>query len=194
MAKRGGSSTRQLRIIGGNWRGRKIAFSEEPGLRPTPNRVRETLFNWLGPGLKGSRCVDLFAGSGALGLEALSRGAAHCDFFDTSDRVIRSIAQQIKEWPGAGSYQAQVADASLLPVPNEPWDIAFLDPPFDLGLVAPTLERLSQPGYLAPEAWIYVETAVADDSLDVLPRGYVCHRDKRAGDVRYGLLTVSSSD
>ncbi|TGD72738.1 16S rRNA (guanine(966)-N(2))-methyltransferase RsmD [Mangrovimicrobium sediminis] len=184
----------ELRIIGGQWRGRKLRFAPEEGLRPTTDRVRETLFNWLTPEVHGARCLDLFAGSGALGLEALSRGAAHCDFVDTSPRVIRQLRQHL-DTLGAGAagcchqrpaldYLAGQSDAA------QPWDIVFVDPPFGHALAGPSCAQLDARGLLAPDALVYLETG-AGEPLPELPAGWDCHREKRAGGVAYRLFVVT---
>ena len=128
-----------LRIIGGTWRGRTWRFPEGD-IRPTPDRVRETLFNWLTPGIAGARCLDLFAGSGALGLEALSRGAARVQFVEKSAGAARHLQQTLALWGGAQAAAAQIhvgdADAFLAAAP-EAFDVVFLDPPFAAGLLDP---------------------------------------------------------
>ena len=191
MSTRGQAQSR-LRIIGGQWRGRKLSFSPEQGLRPTTDRVRETLFNWLAPDIRGARCLDLFAGSGALGLEALSRGAAHCDFVDTSARVVSQLQQHIASL-GAGDRSAchrQSALQFLATRPAEPWDVVFVDPPFGLGLAPPGLAALQSPGMLAGHALVYLETGAGEEPPD-LPANWDCHREKRAGDVAYRLFVVT---
>lgn len=189
MAKQRPGNSGQLRIIGGRWRGRKLRFPAAPGLRPTPDRVRETLFNWLGGQLPGARCIDLFAGSGALGLEALSRGAGHCCFVDNNGPGLDVIGQHLALLE-CGDGQCRRADAmSLLAGGNRdtPYDIAFLDPPFDAGLLAPACEVLNSHGWLADDAMVYVESSVRDPEF-VAPPGWNLHRDKRAGEVRYRLF------
>lgn len=192
MAKHERSGSGQLRIIGGSWRGRKIAVSDREALRPTPNRVRETLFNWLGPGIEHARCVDLFAGSGALGIEALSRGAASCEFIELDPGAARHLEQQLQTLSSDRSrYRVITGDAFALSPPREPWHVVFIDPPFAAECVHEVLAHLSQPGFLSEDADIYVETAADDPSLDAIPSGFELRRDKRAGDVRYALLSPS---
>ncbi len=178
----------QLRIIGGHWRGRKLTFTAAEGLRPTPDRVRETLFNWLAAEVRGARCLDLFCGSGALGLEALSRGAKYCDFVDSHGASLRQVAAHI-DTLGAGKQatchsreaQAVLADATL------PWDIVFIDPPFGRDLAQPVCRALDSRQLLAPGARIYLETGREEEELD-LPAHWQLHRDKQAGAVRYRLF------
>ena len=181
----------RLRIIGGRWRGSRIVFPALPAIRPSPDRVRETLFNWLQQQIVGARCLDLFAGSGALGLEALSRGAAHVTFVDREPQVGRHLAQTLERL-GSRDATVVVEDAPrFLLRPAQPFDIVFLDPPFDSTVLEQVASRLQQ-GWLAPGAHIYVECP-ADRSLSALPAQWVVHRTKRAGQVGYHLLRASDS-
>lgn len=189
MAARRRQDSGQLRIIGGRWRGRKLRFPAVPGLRPTPDRVRETLFNWLAPRIHGARCLDLFAGSGALGLEALSRGAGRVCFVDNNNAALRAIRQHLATLDGADA-ECVAADApTFLAGGNtgEPWDIAFLDPPFDAGLLEPAARGLEDGGWLADGALIYLEAGVRE-APPVLPGNWQLHREKSAGDVRFSLF------
>jgi 16S rRNA (guanine966-N2)-methyltransferase len=176
----------ELRIIGGEWRGRRIRFAARPGIRPTPDRVRETLFNWLAPVVEGSRCLDLFAGSGALGLEALSRGAAAATFVE-SDRM---SAERLRETIATlGAKHALVVQAEALrwlDGPPERFDIVFLDPPFESGLLAEAFGKLDSGGWLSPSARIYLE-APARAGPPSLPAGWTLHRSGKAGAVGYHL-------
>ncbi len=179
----------ELRIIGGSWRGRKLRFPALPGLRPSPNRVRETLFNWLQPELAGANCLDLFAGSGALGLEALSRGAGGCWFVE----LARAASQQIEQHLATlrcDTGRVVAADAlhwleSAPPTPR--FHLVFLDPPFRQGLVADCCARLERSGRLSGNALIYVESA-ADEGQPEVPANWSLHRDKQAGQVAYRLF------
>lgn len=182
----------ELRIVGGKWRSRKLSFTPAAGLRPTTDRIRETLFNWLAPTINGARCADLFAGSGALGLEALSRGAAHCDFVDTSKLVQHQILRHL-EALGASSHGHCFVDSAQNYLRSEKTsvDIAFIDPPFALGMVEPVCRSLSRSGLLAHEAWVYVETPKSE-ALSELPANWSLYRDKVAGDVAYRLYRVAS--
>ncbi len=184
-----GNKTRMLRIIGGVWRGRTWRFPEGD-IRPTPDRVRETLFNWLAPGIAGTRCLDLFAGSGALGLEALSRGAARTVFVEQAVGAARELRQTLALWGTARAAAAQIhlADArSFLAGKPEVFDVVFLDPPFAGGLLGEVAERLEAGAWLAPEALIYAECA-ARDGLPPLPKGWLVSKAGRAGEVGYHLL------
>lgn len=179
-------SSNQLRIIGGTWRSRRIAFPNVAGLRPSPDRVRETLFNWLAPIIEGSCCLDLYAGSGALGMEALSRGAASVTFVDADHLVIQQLQTNLKQL-GATQAKVELRDVpTFLQGPPQAYDIVFLDPPFRQNLLPDCLARLSH-GWLAAGARIYVESE-AELEL-VLPEGWEILRSKQAGQLRYSLLT-----
>jgi 16S rRNA (guanine966-N2)-methyltransferase len=175
-----------LRIIGGEWRGRKLSFPALPGLRPTPDRVRETLFNWLAPIIHGAHCLDLFAGSGALGLEALSRGAADVVMVDEARAVIQQLRAHIALLKTTQATLYQLSIPSALPTPAHPFDIVFLDPPFHKNLLAPCCDWLEAQTWLAPNATIYLE-AEADLKTLSLPNNLKLLHDKRAGQVRYCL-------
>jgi len=176
-----------LRIIGGRWRGRKLRFTAAEGLRPTPDRVRETLFNWLATEIRDARCLDLFSGSGALGLEALSRGAAHCDFVDKHPASIAQIQRHLEDLGAGALGRCHTARASdFLAHADEPWDIVFIDPPFGQALVAPACELLTDRTLLAAGACIYLETGT-EDTVPDLPAAWLLHRDKTAGAVSYRL-------
>lgn len=177
-----------LRIIGGQWRSRRLQFPDIDGLRPTPDRVRETLFNWLAPVIEGARCLDLFAGSGAMGLEALSRGAAQVLMLDRDPRAANQIRAHLKM---LGSEQGQVLCADALnylqSTPAQRFDIVFLDPPFRRDLLDPCCALLEQNGWLAAGALIYIEAEREFAQLP-LPAGWEIIRDKQAGQVGYYLV------
>jgi 16S rRNA (guanine966-N2)-methyltransferase len=179
-------SANTLRIIGGDWRGRRIRFPGQGGIRPTPDRVRETLFNWLMDKVRGSRCLDLFAGSGALGLEALSRGAAHVTFVERD----RENAARLRETattlaPGRATVVETDALAWLTGRPGT-YDIVFLDPPFTAGVLAEAMQCLESRGVLAPGARIYIEMPASAGPPE-LPAPWSLHRTGRAGAVGYHL-------
>ncbi|MFT6917218.1 MAG: 16S rRNA (guanine966-N2)-methyltransferase [Motiliproteus sp.] len=163
------TGTNKLRIIGGRWRSRKLEFASLPGLRPTTDRVRETLFNWLQRQVPGAHCLDLFAGSGALGLEALSRGAARVTLVDSAAAVVQQLRQNL------GLLGAE-QDASVVHSQAIRWlqsasceqtfDLVFLDPPFEQGMLAGCCEALEQQALLSPQSWIYIE---AEKTLQPLP-------------------------
>lgn len=153
-------SRNQLRIIGGKWRGRKLDFPSVTGLRPTGDRIRETLFNWLAPGIVGARCLDLFAGSGALGLEALSRGAEEAVLVDSDSHAVEQLRAHCVRL-GADNARILQADALrwLEQGPDEAgFDLVFLDPPFQANLLQPTVAGLNDSNCLREDALIYVET------------------------------------
>jgi 16S rRNA (guanine966-N2)-methyltransferase len=171
----------QLRIIAGAWRGRKLVFAPVAGLRPTPDRVRETLFNWLGLSVHGARCLDLFAGSGALGLEAASRGAAAVVLVDADPLVVRTLQEQVRVLDARQVRIVQASCERYLLGPAEPFNLVFLDPPYRQGALPGCIELLEQRGWLAPDAWIYVE---AERGLELpLPANWDHYRSKTAGQV-----------
>ncbi len=187
-SKNKGQAHSELRIIGGQWRSRKLAFTAAEGLRPTSDRVRETLFNWLEPAIQGARCLDLFAGSGALGLESLSRGASHCDFVDTSSTALGQISQHLDTLGAShnGSCHPKRAQEFLAST-TAPFDIVFMDPPFGLNLVDPVWQLLLSSSALATEARVYLETP-ANEAPPPVPENWVLHRDKKTGGVAYRLF------
>jgi len=182
----------RLRIIGGEWRGRKLAFPDLPDLRPTPDRVRETLFNWLRDILPGARCLDLFAGSGALGLEALSRGAEQVVMVDQHPAAVTQLREHIDLLHARGARVVQAETLAFLRGPVQPFDVVFLDPPFQSELLAPCLAQLASQAWLAPTAWLYVE-AQRRTPLPPLPEKWTVLRHKEAGQVGYYLLKQTSA-
>ena len=183
MAKKG---TNQLRIIGGEWRGRKLRFPDVAGLRPTTDRVRETLFNWLAPVIHGARCLDLFAGSGALGLEALSRGASSVVFIDSDRRAVQSLRENLALLKEGRGEVLQSDALSFLTGPPQPFDVVFLDPPFRQELLQPCLEQLCSSGWLSDKARLYIEVEQELGEPE-LPNDWELVRSKKAGQVIYGL-------
>ncbi|ATA25765.1 16S rRNA (guanine(966)-N(2))-methyltransferase RsmD [Brenneria goodwinii] len=187
MAKKNASSAAgQIRIIGGQWRGRKLPVPDSPGLRPTTDRVRETLFNWLAPVIQQSRCLDCFAGSGALGLEALSRYAAHATLLERERGVAQQLTQNLMLLRAENARVVNIDTLQWLAQTGEPFDVVFLDPPFRKDLLNNTLSLLEQQGWLAPDAWIYVETEAENVQL-IIPDNWRLHREKIAGQVAYRL-------
>ncbi|WP_127959229.1 16S rRNA (guanine(966)-N(2))-methyltransferase [Serratia microhaemolytica] len=175
----------QIRIIGGQWRGRKLSVINSQGLRPTTDRIRETLFNWLAPVIAGARCLDCFAGSGSLALEALSRYAEYATLLEAE----RSVAAQLEKNVQQLQANAQVIHTNALnwlAQPGQPFDVVFLDPPFRQGLLAESVALLEQQGWLASSAWIYVETE-AEGVTPHVPVDWQLHREKIAGQVAYRL-------
>lgn len=182
--KNAGSS---IRIIAGDWRGRKLPVAEVDGLRPTGDRVRETLFNWLQLDIRDARCLDLFAGTGALGLEALSRGASEVVFTELDAKAQQQLQANLTTLQPHGGVLKRMAALDLLKQPPAtPYDIAFIDPPFALNLWDDTLNALTQAPWLSEHGLIYVEhpkrTAIT------LPNGWQERKSKTSGQVTYCLL------
>ncbi|MHB9796736.1 16S rRNA (guanine(966)-N(2))-methyltransferase RsmD [Pseudomonas sp. MT3] len=197
MSKRPGGAPRaaqkphggqgQLRIIGGEWRSRRFAFPDGPSLRPTPDRVRETLFNWLAAYVPGARVLDPFAGSGALFLEALSRGASTGLALDTNAEAAAALRGHLGTLQ-CDNGQVLLSDALryLESQPATPFDLVFLDPPFHQDLLQNACHLLEARGWLARDAWVYTESEAAPSSLG-LPGNWRLHREKKAGAVHYAL-------
>ena len=188
-ARRSGQNS-AVRIIGGTWRGRKLPFRPVAGLRPTADRVRETLFNWLAGEISGAYCLDLFSGSGALGLEALSRGAGNALMLDSSAHSCANINTHLQTLAAKNGYCLQADAREFLQHgrgQREPMNIVFLDPPFHQGLLGAVSAALEQHDWLAGDARIYVETSRREPQ-PVLPQNWMLHRDKTAGEVRYQLF------
>ncbi|EXJ15749.1 16S rRNA (guanine(966)-N(2))-methyltransferase RsmD [Imhoffiella purpurea] len=179
----------QLRIVGGRHRGRRLSFPDQPGLRPTSDRVRETLFNWVAPVIAGARCLDVFAGSGALGFEAASRGAGEVVMLERAPRVVSLLRRNARLLGLDGTSIHQVDSLEWLGGRGRPFDLVFLDPPFADGLLEPVCERLVSNGWLTPGSRIYLEAA-AKPGFPPLPNDWELVRDKTAGQVRYGLALV----
>lgn len=173
----------QLRIVGGEWRSRRLSFKAATGLRPTSDRMRETLFNWLMHDTYGKHTLDAFAGSGALGLEALSRGASHCDFIERAKPAAKQISQHLKTL-SCDNAKVHNMDAlgHLRSYKGTPYELAFIDPPFNMDLIGPTLEAL-QP-HLADGALLYVEA----EQGHAMPEGFELLKHKAHGQVESWLL------
>lgn len=176
----------QIRLIGGQWRGRKLPVPDSAGLRPTTDRVRETLFNWLAPDIRQARCLDCFAGSGALGLEALSRYAASATLLELERPVAQQLEKNLRTLGASQGKVIQTNTLSWLAQTGEPYDVVFIDPPFRKGLLLETLTLLEQNGWLAADALIYVESEVEHGAPPV-PVHWHLHREKIAGQVAYRL-------
>lgn len=178
----------RVRIIGGRWRGRRIAFPEAEGLRPTPDRARETLFNWLAPYLPGARVLDLYAGSGVLGLEALSRGASSLVAVDGS----RLVAAQLRE--SGQQLGAEGLDVVAMDVPafvntarRDPFDVVFLDPPYAEADYEGLCAALDTSALVRPDGFVYLEFATPRASTFAAPDGWSRHRSSRVGHLTYQL-------
>lgn len=174
-----------VRIIAGRWRGTRLPVPDRPGLRPTSDRVRETLFNWLQPMLPGARVLDLFAGSGALGLEAMSRGAARATLVERDGELARGLRALADKLEGGAAVEVVHADAMawLHGQAHATFDLAFVDPPFDANLWGGVLPALAPK--LAEDGWLYIESPL--DVAPSLPTGWVLHRQGRTREVRYAL-------
>jgi 16S rRNA (guanine966-N2)-methyltransferase len=180
-----------VRIIAGAWRGRRVHFPDLPELRPTPDRVRETLFNWLQHSIAGTRCLDLFAGSGALGLEALSRGAREVVFVEQFQPAARSLEEQLIRFGGAGKGRVMTMGAArFLRTPPQPFQIAFLDPPFGKDALAEYIPMLDQGDWLAVGSLVYLENERVA-GVPPLPAHWELLKSKSAGEVGYHLARVN---
>lgn len=197
MARRkqsGKSQAGRLRIVAGNWRSRLLDIADVDGLRPTGERIRETLFNWLAPTIEGSHCLDLFAGTGALGLEALSRGATKVVFVEQSDAAARQLRTNIGILEARGASVVQQDAAGFLRnAPGQRFDIVFLDPPFALDALEETCRLLAETGHLADSALVYIEDDRSRDEPE-LPQRWQVLKDKTAGNVRYRLAQATGSN
>ncbi|WP_018716574.1 16S rRNA (guanine(966)-N(2))-methyltransferase RsmD [Arhodomonas aquaeolei] len=177
----------RLRIVAGDWGGRRLPFPEARDLRPTAERVRETLFNWLRADVAGARCLDLFAGSGALGLEAASRGAREVVCVERSRRVADVLRENVARLGGAERVAVTVADARrYLDGPASAFDLVFLDPPFSSSIIDSVCAGLESGGWLSPRALVYVERARHGQAVSV-PASWTLRRHGTAGDVDYRL-------
>ena len=186
--KTGKSQAGRLRIVAGNWRSRLLDIADEPGLRPTSERIRETLFNWLAPEIHGKRCLDLFAGTGALGLEALSRGAGSVVFVEKSARAARQLRSNIETLGAEGALVRHMgARAFLQSDCEEPFDIVFLDPPFAEDVLGELCRLLEEKAFLTGDGLVYLEQDRAKD-MAVLPDNWRVLKNKTAGNVRYRLV------
>lgn len=184
-------SHQQLRIIGGQWRGRKLSIAHVDGLRPTGDRIRETLFNWLMHDIVGSRCLDLFSGSGALGFEALSRGADSVVMIEKNREASALLKQHGKKLEAPQAHIIQADALAWLNNDNDKsqnncFDIVFIDPPFALNIWQQTIELLDERQILAKGAMIYIETPT--ETLLNIPQQWQLHREKRSGAVCYRLF------
>lgn len=179
----------QLRIIGGQWRGRKLSFPAVEGLRPTGDRIRETVFNWLQADLPQARCLDLFAGSGALGLEALSRGCQSCTLLELNKSAWRQLQINAQLLNAIDIDILNVDSLAWLGLaPDKPFDIIFVDPPFAADLWQTSIAALNERGFIASGGAIYIETP-RDRDLEV-PAHWQLAREKKSGDVCYRLYRL----
>lgn len=181
------SAPHEVRVIGGLWKRSKLPVADKPGLRPTPDRVRETLFNWLGQDLGGWRCLDAFAGSGALGIEAASRGAAEVVLLERDRALAQSLVQTCARLK-ATTVRVEAADALAWMARCEPrrFELVFIDPPFDAQLFDPAL-RAAAP-LVVDDGWLYLEADRAFGADELAALGLRLHRQARAGAVHFHLL------
>jgi len=188
MKKSQSTGAGQIRIIGGQWRGRKLPVPDSPGLRPTTDRVRETLFNWLAPSMVDATVLDCFAGSGALGLEALSRYASRATLLEMDRNVSQQLQKNLVTLKANNAKVVNTNTLNFLAQPGEPHTIVFVDPPFRKGLLDETLALLESNDWLADEALIYVESEV-ENGMPAVPASWSLHREKVAGQVAYRLFS-----
>jgi 16S rRNA (guanine966-N2)-methyltransferase len=185
MIDRSMTRRNRVRIIAGQWRSRIVHFPDAPGLRPTPDRVRETLFNWLGQQLDGLACLDLFAGSGALGFEALSRGARRVVMVERDSKSAMALRESARVLEARNAQIVESDAMRFLEGSAERFDVVFVDPPYSANLVPAVLQRL--PTHLTPGARVYAE----DDAPVDIAAPWRALREDRAGAVRYALLEYS---
>ena len=195
MAKRNAENKTQpgrLRIVAGNWRSRLLEIADVPGLRPTSARIRETVFNWLAPRIAGARCLDLFAGTGALGLEALSRGAADCVFVEKSAKAAKSLRTNIATLHAESAVVIETSATKFLQQSGATrYEIVFLDPPFADDMLPDLCRILEDSSILADNARIYIEEDSRQSDLK-LPESWQVLKTKSSGNVRYSLLDAGS--
>lgn len=183
-AKRGAAPS-EVRIIGGVWRSRRLSFPASAGLRPTPDRVRETVFNWLTPALPGASCLDLFAGTGAFGFEALSRGAARALLVEKQIEAVEALRANSARLKAEAAEIVHADALQWLRRPAQAFNIVFLDPPYASGLLGPCIELLEANAWIKPGGLVYIETPKGETAP--LPAHWQIVRTKTAGQVGYHL-------
>jgi len=188
-AKSKANALGEVRIISGDWRGRKLPVLSAEGLRPTSDRVRETVFNWLQFEVPGATCLDVFSGSGALSFEALSRGAKQATLLELDSANAKQLKQNLQTLKVTNATVHHTDSLQWLSQPaSEAYDVIFLDPPFNKGLMQEAVDKLFTSGYIkGNQAWLYLEQ---EKRLDwpTLPDGWVCHREKSTSQVKFGLF------
>ena len=191
IANKKKSQSGQLRIVAGIWRSRLLQIADVPGLQPTSVRIRETLFNWLAPRIHGAKCLDLCAGTGALGLEALSRGASRVVFVERSAVAVKCLASNISSLKASGAELKNVdALRYLKESAAESFDVVFLDPPFADDLYDELCRLLATEGWLAKDARVYIEMSISQPEVHI-PENWRVLKNKTAGKVRYLMAVVS---
>lgn len=197
LAKRNAENKTQpgrLRIVAGNWRSRLLEIADVPGLRPTSARIRETIFNWLSPRIAGARCLDMFAGTGALGLEALSRGAADCVFVEKSAKAAKTLRANITTLQAEKAVVHETSAVRFLQQAGDArFEIVFLDPPFAADILPDLCRRLEESSLLADNARIYIEEDRNQPELE-LPEPWQVLKTRNSGNVRYSLLDAGSQN
>ncbi len=181
------TSLGQIRIIGGKWRGRKLPVRDSEGLRPTTDRIKETLFNWLMPVVQEARCLDCYAGSGSLGFEALSRFANSVTFIELDKQNAQLLSDNKMRLQADNATVINNSSLTVLNQMGTPFDLVFIDPPFRKGLLNETIQLLENNQWLADESWIYIESE-AELPLTDIPANWQLHREKIAGQVAYRLF------
>ncbi len=179
----------KLRIIGGKHKGRNIIFQATDSLRPTADRIRETLFNWLAPYIEDSRCLDLFAGSGALGLEALSRGAKNVVFVESSRKTAEILEKSLAKIDCNANVICQKA-ITYLEKCNQKFDVIFLDPPYKSDLSQKSIDAITKRKLIKNNGWVYVEHSLHSNPL-IVPNNWLLHRSTKAGDAKADLYKLS---
>lgn len=194
MAKKPQStSLGQIRIIGGKWRGRKLHVRDSEGLRPTTDRIKETVFNWLMPVIREARCLDCFAGSGSLGFEALSRFADSVTFMELDKQNSQLLSENKNRLQADNAIIINGNSLMELGRIGTPFDVVFIDPPFRKNLLNDTIHLLEKNQWLADESWIYIESE-AESILTDIPANWQLHREKIAGQVAYRLFIRHSTE
>lgn len=184
------ANSNSLRIIGGTWRSRRLKFIDSPKIRPTPDRVRETLFNWLAANINGATCLDLFAGSGALGFEAMSRGADQVVLVEEDARIAAMLNEQIELFNAQAIEIKNQNALTYLQNVNQQYDVIFLDPPFDCDLLEKVIPMILKQQVLSVGGLLYVESAAQQKAIKCLEKSLEtlnCIREKISGEVRYAL-------
>ena len=182
------ANSNSLRIIGGEWRSRRLQFIDSPKIRPTPDRVRETLFNWLADKIKSASCLDLFAGSGALGFESVSRGAKHALLIENDAKIVAKLMQQKALFQTDSILIQQQNALKFLQQAQHQFDVIFLDPPYASSLLEQALPLVIEKQFLSPNGLLYIETSSMQTALPEL-KTLKCVREKIAGEVRYALYS-----
>lgn len=185
-----GHNANTVRIIGGQWRSRRLPFPDAPGLRPTPDRVRETLFNWLQYDIHGARCLDLYAGSGALGFEALSRGAGSAVLVEQHAQAARQLTQSAQLLKTTDAHIVNSEAIHYLQRTTDSFDIVFIDPPFDLSAWRGVIDALDTRGCLATNALVYIESPAHGEPL-IIPTHWTLAKRGTAGEVQYALYRTT---